>query len=136
MPKKTTLVFSESKKMYVDNLTFKNVLEYYIFTEEFKDEPVLVVFNDAGHEFTMFFERNKYYEHFVGNLSFYDLYHATKCEGVYRNTTQLKTEDEEEIETHRLWHRRGAMMQLLDEDLFIECVHDEKLFSKIESTIA
>ena len=135
MPR-TTLVFSESKKMYVENLAFKTVLEHYVFTTEFTDEPVLMVFNDAGHEFTMFFERNKYYEHFVGNMSFHQLYQLTKCEGVYRNTTQLKTEDEEEIETHRLWFRRGAMMQLLDEDLFIECVHDEKLFKKIESTSA
>jgi hypothetical protein len=134
MPR-TTLVFSESKKMYVDHLAFKTVLEHYVFTEEFTDEPVLVVFNDAGHEFTMYFDRNKYYEHFVGNMSFHQLYQETKCEGVYRNTTQLKTEDEEEIETHCLWFRRGAMMQLLDDDAFVECVYDEKLFRKIESKI-
>ena len=53
------------------------------------------------------------------------------CHGIYKNTTHLITDDYQDVDKESLWMKKNNILQLIDDDRYIESTIIDKCFEKI-----
>ncbi len=122
-----TVYYSKTVLLSLKGKSFKDCCEIVFSSDLFgEQQPLKIVFN--GTNKVLYADRNLFNDFLNESLSMFDLIQATECEELYRNKTEVITEDGFHIEPGYLWKLKGQCVYMIDDDNFIESHLDLKAF--------
>lgn len=99
-------------------------------SEQFKSFQPLAFKTDNG---LLYYYDENIVSYYVQSeeMSFQELAENTNCEALYRNTTEVVTDDHYTIDKGYLWKQMRNTLVLVNDDHYVESEYDEKVFVKI-----
>lgn len=121
-------VFLDKSILEVQNRSFRKAIELVSNQEFVKQEPIKVVFPTTKK--VLYYDTNAFNAYLNNQIDQLELIEKTSCSGLYRNLTNLKTDDQE-IEAHSLWKKIGNQLYLVNDDYPAISDFIEKLFYEV-----
>lgn len=92
--------------------------------------PLLLEINSG---LRLYYDKQKLFAYASGELEFDEVLEYLGCEALYRNTSLLKDERDNEVDPGCLWKLRDGTLYLVDVDNHLTCHFDsvQQLFTKI-----
>lgn len=118
--------YLDGATMNLTGISFNQCIKKVYEDAEKHDRNPLILTFSTGKK--IYYDEEHVRNFVEGHLDQLELVELTECDGIYRNTTKLKTDNEEELEEGWLWNRKGNYMFLVDHDRSLYCDYDERLF--------
>jgi len=128
---KTVLTFLDGKSISYDRYSFKEVMTEIFSNHLFdKREPLKITIPDKN--LTLYCNMQTIHNFISGEISRQELEAYLKCDDLYRNTQNVKTDlHREEIDEGCLWRRIGDEVILINDDLYVRAPFKPDLFEVI-----
>jgi len=124
------VIYSQGIKLTISNKTLKEAVRLFMDGEPFKDfGPEKVIIKNKN--LTLLFDRQTFNAYLKNEISEDELIKELDTFFYYRNTNDFLTDDGQTIDADSLWKRQGQTLYLVDEDNFVECDWNSKLFDKL-----
>lgn len=131
MPTTITVIFQGGMTVaYHDHTVWKVAKEQLELEPNYpRDFGPLLFQLENGQK--LFFMQSILQQYVSWQMDYEELVSILHCDGLYRNRTRLINQHKFEIEPQSLWLKRGDTLMLIDDDNFIDCDFNEKLFEQI-----
>jgi hypothetical protein len=118
--------YLDGAKMTMNGISFNQCIRKVHEDAEKNNRTPLVLTFSTGKK--IYYDEEQVQNYVENNIDQLELVEATECDGIYRNTTKMKMENEEELEEGWLWTKKGDYVFLVDKDRSVYCEFDERLF--------
>lgn len=124
------VLYSGGITLTISNKTLRQAVEIFMHGEPFKDYgPEKVVVKNKN--LTLYFDRQTFSAFLKDEISETKLFKELDATFYYRNNADFLTDDGQTIDAASLWKRTGQTLYLVDEDNYVECNWNSKLFDKL-----
>lgn len=123
------IIYSPEIKLTISQKTLKEAVSIFMddtLFGKYIPEKVVVV----NKNLTLLFDREKFIDFLNDKISESQLFKELDMMFYYRNINDLLTDDGQDIDAGSLWRRFGQILVLVDEDNYVECDWNSKLFEK------
>jgi hypothetical protein len=118
--------YLDGATMELNGISFNQCVRKVHEDAEKNDRTPLVLTFSTGKK--IYYDEEQVRNFVENNIDQLELVEATECDGIYRNTTKMKMENQEELEEGSLWTKKGNYVFLVDKDRSVYCDYDERLF--------
>lgn len=125
------IFFTGNLRVSLTNKTFTETMNMVWNFDPFKRyQPLKMVFAGTGK--VLFMDKQLCTAFLTGEISQEEVIKLTQCDELYRNKTDLKTEDGFVIDAGHLWKANHQTLTLVDDDNHVTALLDTTLFEVAE----
>lgn len=123
--------YAKGIRLHIANRSFREAMKLIWVSPAFTNyDPIKIVFQSTGK--TLYADKQSFINFLNNKLSMEELIEATQCDEVYRNTKELKTDDESIIDCGSLWKATQKELVLIDDDNYVTSLLNNLLFEVSE----
>lgn len=123
--------YAKGIRLHLANRSFKEAMNLIWISPAFSDyEPVSIYFPATGK--VLYADKPAFLDYLNAEISIDTLIKLTECDNMYRNTTDLKTEEGLVVDKGSLWKAIGKELTLIDDDYDVTAVLNKLLFEIAE----
>ena len=122
-------VYHDGSTLSITDKSFKQAIRTVLNEELIKETPIKVLFPNSKK--ILYFDKQLFTSYIKGDIDQAELIESTQCQGLFRNTTKLLTNTQEEIEPGTLWIKRNNVLSLINDDEYITCDYVDTIFVEV-----
>lgn len=125
-----TVTFQGSETVTFKSVSLKDIAQKLLTQQTFINlNPLLVKFSTGKQ---LYFDENIFQCFMNEEIGSLELMELTLCDGLYRNTSALLTDDDQTVDAGELWKCTGNKLTLIDADNHITSQLDLGVFQMLE----
>ena len=130
-PEKIEVVYSSQLTLTTSDKTFTELVKYVMNDKVLKKHEPLKIILEKPKPRILYFDKTAFYGFLKGTITKNELLELCEIEKLYRNTQQLKTDNDIEIDKGSLWKYYNKKLTLIDDDQYITSEFFPDLFEEV-----
>lgn len=123
--------YAKGIRLHLKGRSFKEAMNLVWISPAFSDyEPISILFPSTGK--LLYADKPAFLNYLNAEISIDTLINLTQCDNLYRNTTDLKTDDGFVVDKGSLWKANGKELTLIDDDYEVSAQLNKLLFEIAE----
>lgn len=130
-PETIKVVCSNKLTLTTTDKTFTELVKYVMNDQVLKKHEPLKIILEKPKPRILYFDKTAFYGFLKGNITKNELLEMCEIEKLYRNTQDLKTDNDVEIDKGSLWKYFNKKLTLIDDDQYITSELYPTLFEEV-----
>lgn len=130
-PETIKVVYSNKLTLTTTDKTFTELVKYVMNDQVLKKHEPLKIILEKPKPRILYFDKTAFYGFLKGNITKNELLEMCEIEKLYRNTQDLKTDNDVEIDKGSLWKYFNKKLTLIDDDQYITSELYPTLFEEV-----